>query len=378
MKVLLKIGSLNLPKDRWIDALSVFDKICVFCFVQEQEVKHERFEYIKFNEKKFINKNILRIILRTHKISSLNAITNIFIYFLRLANFKLLHYIESLHFDAIHSSYNDFDESNLLTLLLRVNQPITRAQKETRAYYNHLEKRCFEKSERIILNSSENVLFFQEKYHNIFLEKKIIIDRDEDVKSEETIRNIKLLPKYSDADKKIHAVILTAKVYSDASNIRGGGRVYYIPLIKTLIQAKIIVHLHTKTVVTTKDGYNPYVEIEKTDQFYIEKPLDFENNPDESYSILSRYDIGILHAFIPDTDVIKFDKVNIPGRYYEYQLAHVVPIIKKGQNSVVEPYFLSHNNGIVYDDLNEISLMLIKKKVFINNSFKMYIQTLYS
>jgi hypothetical protein len=378
MRILLKIGSLNLPKARWVDALSIFDKIYIFCFTREQEFKHEKFEYIKFDERKFINKNILRIIARTYKISAINIFTNIFLRFLRLANLRLLRYIESLHFDEIHSSYNDFDESNLLTLLLNTKQSITRAQKETRAHYNHLERCCLKKSERIVLNSFENVLFFQEKYHDIFVGKKIVVDQDEDAKSEEIIKNIKLLPKYSYADGNIHAVILTAKVYSDISSVRGGGRIYYVPLIEALIQAKIIVHLHTKQIIATNRGYNPYVEMEKIGQLHIEKALDFENNPGESYSVLSRYDIGILHAFIPGTDVVKFDRVNIPARYYEYQLAHVVPILKKGHNSVLEPYFSIHNNGIVYENLDEISLESIKNKMFVNSSFKEYIQDLYS
>jgi hypothetical protein len=377
MKTLLKIGSLNMPKARWIDTLSVFDKIYVFCFTREQEFRHDKFEYIKFNEKNFINKNMLRLINRIYKMKYLNVFTNISIFFLRLVNLQLLHYIESLNFDEVHSSYNDFDESNLLTVILKLQQPITRAQKETRAHYNHLERCCLMKAERIILNSSENVLFFQNKYRNVFLNKNIIIDLDEDVKSETIIENVKLLPKYSDADKKIHAVILSGRIFSDAKDVRSGGRLYYVPLIRALIQMDFIVHLHTRHIIPTNNGYNPYIEIEKMGRFHIEDPLDFDNNPGESYSILSRYDIGILHAFISGTDVIKFDKVNIPFRYYDYQLAHVVPILKKGTNTVLEPIFLSRNNGIVYNDLNEISWSGIKSKIFINKSFAAYIKNLY-
>ena len=54
---LLKIGSLNMPRNRWEDALDVFSDIDVFCFDSEVEIENEHIHYIKFDTNTFA-KNI--------------------------------------------------------------------------------------------------------------------------------------------------------------------------------------------------------------------------------------------------------------------------------------------------------------------------------
>lgn len=50
---LLKIGTLNVPNTRWIDALEYFSEIHVVCMDSEPEIQDDRIKYIKFNTKSY-------------------------------------------------------------------------------------------------------------------------------------------------------------------------------------------------------------------------------------------------------------------------------------------------------------------------------------
>lgn len=376
--ILLKIGTLNIPKNRWLDALEKFEKIYVFCSDAEEEIKNENVIYLKINLKKFLNRACLFFIRRFNDKSWLRAVLRFMVFFLKMINLKLIKKISSLCVDYIHSSYNDFDESNLLTLLLPHKLKITRAQKETRVTENNLEYLCLKRCDRIILNDIECKYFFENKYGcNFFNDKKVLLNYDEDVRYSKLESMIKLNHKLSDIDHKIHAVILAGRVLSDKNDKRSGGRLYYIDVIKGLLEAGFVVHLHTKNILPYKD-YNPYLELtEENSDFIIEKPLDFEVNAVESYGILSRYDIGILHAYIDGHAVSIFDKVNLPNRYFEYMLAHVCPIVPRGKTIVTEKVFSENKTGLIYDNLSDINLNSIKDIRYINTFFKDYISSIY-
>ncbi|QQO09828.1 hypothetical protein [Breznakiella homolactica] len=376
-KVLLKIGSLNIPRNRWLDALAVFDEIYIFSFQEEVELSDPHIHYIKFKNGSYRNRILLRLLNKTKLNMKFDVISSFLIFLLRICNLMQLKRIEKMDVGYIHSSYNDFDDSNLLTLLIKTKKRITRAQKETREYYNYLEMSCLKKSYRIIFNANQNVSFFKKKYKRIFENKEILIGLDEDVRKASIVASVIRLPKLSAKDNLVHAVILAGRVLSDKNEPRSGGRLYYIPLIKEYLDAGMVVHLHTGNIIPI-NGNNPYCELaQENHNFRIEQKLDFETDYENAYKILSQYDVGILHAFIPDTSVFSFDQINIPHRFYEYQIAGVVPLLKKNTNFVLEDIFLTDKNGLLYEDVNEISFEKIKNKQFTNKTFEEYIKLLY-
>ena len=62
-----------------------------------------------------------------------------------------------------------------------------------------------------------------------------------------------------------------------------------------------------------------------------------------------------MHNIMENSSVSEFDKINVPHRLFAYEAAHVIPIIKEGQNKVLERMFCSEKCGIVYRDLIELS-----------------------
>ena len=373
---LLKIGTLNIPRDRWQDALDCFSQIDVFCFDTENEIENEKFRYYRFNTQNKINNFLFRATRHFSYDHNKKVLCNFCLILLRIVNHKLLKKIKSTNYDYIHSSYNDFNESAFLTCLLDP-KVYTRAQKETRLYYSFLEKKALENASLIVLNDQYNLELYKRKYGDVFLEnKKIRYSLDEDVRSKKLLSVIQYSKKLSDDDGKVHAVILAGRVLSNPEDSRSGGRLYYISLIKSLVQNGIVVHLHTGNIVPY-NGHDPYKELEKIEtNFIIEGPLDFINDTINAYKVLSRYDIGVCHAHLPNTEVTEFDKVNIPHRYYEYHLAHVVPFDLLGGNLLLEKK-ASEGYALIVDSYGEITLDKIKNIRWDTTTFSQYIKELY-
>ena len=370
---LLKIGTLNVPNNRWEDALDVFSEIVVFCFPNERELVNDRIKYI-YLPSSYSNRLLLRIINAFAKIKMACYISYVLICIFRVLNLRTIRLIKSIKFDAVHSSYNDFDHSDLLTIILNVKN-YTRAQKETRIKYNFCEKLAFLRAQRLVLNSQLNKELFISKYGNIFKDKTVLYNLDEDVRGKDMC-NIALSNKLSSVDKRIHAVILAGRVLSTPHDKRSGGRLYYIPLIEKLLSNNIIVHLHTNTIIEY-NGYNPYIELsQKNPNLIIEKKLDFIQESTTAYKVLSRYDIGILHAHIQGHEVTEFDRINIPHRYYEYHLAHVIPVDIIGQNRLIDEK-AKENKAIVVKEFSELSLDKISKIKWETPTFSQYIYELY-
>lgn len=373
---LLKIGTLNMPRDRWEDALEVFDDIDIYCFDTEVEQKNDRFHYIKYNTGSKINFFLFRLARHFSYNKYKVPFFWLTIIVLRVLNLRQLRLLRKTKYDYIHSSYNDFDESAFLTLLLNPSN-YTRAQKETRSYYSYLERYVFQKASRIVFNDKLNKDFFVNKYGlKVFSDKQIIYGLDEDYRGKRVAAMIRYSEKISDRDGRIHAVILASAVLSDPNDERSGGRLYYIPLIHKLLEAGFIVHLHT-TRIDPINGKNPYEEMNRKEiDFIIEDRLDFLNDMIHAYSVLSRYDLGICHAHIPNSDVLEFDKVNIPHRYYEYHLAHVVPIDIKGGNLLLEKK-AEEKHAIICNEYKDVKMDDIKQIEWDMPVFGEYIHALY-
>lgn len=374
---LLKVGMLNIPEERWNDALSTFDKITVLKVFEEKDTPLLNTINIKYNKIEWF----LKVLLNRTKINRfLNFFSAILLLILRLLFRRSLKGIAEKRYDEIHVSYNDFDESALIFCIikpwLQKGTRITRAYKEMRNEYNFLEKLSFMYANRVVFNSEYTKKFIEEKYGLIFENKEVFLNLDEDYRSYNIIKNVKHDNKLSEKDNKIHAVILAGRVLSNPLDKRSGSRLYYIDLIKELISNGIIVHLQAKKI-EDYNGKNPYVELANNNEnFKIEHDIDFSKNSLNAYYLLSKYDVGILHAHHNTGSSYKFDRINIPNRYYEYEIAHVVPIDKKGINYIIDKK-AEEKKAIVVDSFSELSFDLIKEIVWDTPSFKDYILSLY-
>lgn len=381
---ILKLGRLNIQPERWVDALNTVKEVTVV-MEPSKEYQNPSFNYFYLDLSSFINHVIYHFILVNNDKESKRIIMRFLIWCLRIVNSrKICNILKQCDYNEVHVSYNDFDESALFLLLfkpyLKKNVRITRAYKESRPGYRYLEEESFKQSGRIILNEKENIEFFKEKYgDSIFRGKEIITQLDEDALGEKFIKGIEYAPKLSERDGKKHVVILASKVFSDFSDPRSGSRLFYIPLIKSFIESGVVVHLHTLLIVPDKDGVNQYERLckEYPGYFIIESPLAFDGDRwKEGYYTLSRYDYGILHNFIDNTSNSEFDKYNIPHRYFEYQLAHVTPILLKGKTIVMERVMKDKSSGIIYCSPKE--LLTDHTIKFDIRSFNTYIQQLYA
>lgn len=387
---LLKVGFLDLEGYRWKDALRVFDELHVLQLYRDGEdiIVHPDVHY-HFFPSTFFNRFMLLgyfksllMLFNTSRIPK--PILSIMKKLFTIKNQNTLREISDIGFDDVHISYNDYDESGILALLLKdkfEGKRITRAYKETRIKKDPIEYESFLMADRVVLNNDKNIEFFQKKYgDSIFDGKEVITGIDEDYLPELVLKEVAPnVEKLSEHDGRKHVVILAGRVMSDYEDERSGSRLCYIDLIKDFLSNEFAVHLHALRINKDKNGIDQYEVLKKQypDSFFVEPPIDFsEKNTSKAYRLLSRYDYGIMHNFVEGTTNTEFDKYNIPHRFYKYCGAGVTPVLEKGKTIVLENLLNDTNSGFIYTDISELKQERETKPY--TPSFKDYIETLYA
>lgn len=273
---------------------------------------------------------------------------------------ELMRVLNLNNYDLIWVGDNDFDDSNLLFYfshkLIGKKKSFIRSYKETRFRKKWTEEYMLKNSGALIFPCSEYIDFFNELYS--FRPRNVHI-ADIDWRYSKLIDFVKTIDskKLSFFDGKPHVCLLTGRALSDPSEKRSGFRYYFVPIVKELVKRGIFVHMHTFGIVPSKKYGNVYEQIAKeTELFRIEKPLDLTAYSGD-YRILKQYDAGILHSLVPSsiTDLHEFQKINIPNRLYEYQIADVVPITPKQALPAVEKIIQQTDFGIIYDNYDDLT-----------------------
>jgi hypothetical protein len=246
--------------------------------------------------------------------------------------------------DLIWVGDNDFDSSfGFAVILGLLGIPYVLTFKETRIYPNDFERFALDNAIRIIVPHEWYVELFKKKYGVDYSKKLLYGDIDWRSKYVYEIISKKNVQKLSEIDGKIHVCILSGRAIWDKNESRSRGRYYYVDIIKELLQAGFSVHLHTKFLIKSVNEpvftqNNPYYDLKKQypESFFIEKPINLLRP--EGYLELRKYDLGLLTsgAAQEDKEFMEFEQYNIPNRYYEYQMAGVVPIAPRGTLKYME------------------------------------------
>lgn len=388
--ILLKLGGRkHLGEGRWQDALSIYDEIYSVCCYKEPSCKwdipSERIHNIIIPHT-FWNQKLFGILLRAKGHKSLDWISFLAILGLRLSNRTLIRDVRNIDVTNVLCSYGDYDFSDIMCLVFgnAIRARIIRAYKETRLEYSYTERMALKRADEIVLYDVELKKFLERKYgEKIFEKKKVLLGYDENVLPECILSNINYQRKLSSIDLKVHVAILTFRVDSIPNRERDQGRYYYIDVIRKLINAGIVVHLHCAQY-NDDNGVNRYQELatQNPGMFYLESSLEMKHSSScqqwvESCEILSRYDIGLLHNIVDNSSVSEFDRINVPHRFFAYEAAHVVPIIARGENVVLERIFNRYNCGFVYDKLEELSNIIGRNFDYYTPSYTEYLKAIF-
>ncbi len=378
-RILLKLGGRqHLGEFRWSGALNEFTEVYCTCLYREGTVFVDS-EQIHFYEipNNVCNRLITVFLRKIKKYSGLDMISWIAICVLKGLNYKLIQKVKVLNPHKVLCSYSCYDWSDLNCILFAksIQVPIVRSYKESRVEYNFLEYNALKLSDTVVLCDVKIKEFLEKKYGNNFFDnKKIILGPDENALPACIIDNVNHKEKYSIKDGKIHLVILASVVDSEPCSKTTQSRYYYIEIIKKIIEEGIIVHLHCRKF-NEYGGGNRYKELADAYQgkFYIEEALDMAADSSleswiNSCEILSQYDIGFFHNVVEGSSISDYDKINVPHKFFAYGAAHVVPVVKRGDNDVLEKMFDEKNCGFVFDELSDL-------KQINNHKFDYYIPT---
>ncbi|WP_372590331.1 hypothetical protein QO062_09650 [Fervidobacterium pennivorans subsp. carthaginiensis] len=374
----LRVGGLNVGSLRFLDFLSS-DSVEELTLV-DYEAKSKLFQEIVegakfFNKEKLLDKlKIVKLpdnktgLQRYVRGASIRIISRILLPRRVLTPFfpeleKINQIIKEKRFDVVWVGDNYFDLSNLMfyyihrTLKKNLALPTIRSYKESKYKRNSLERYMLSNCERYIFPHQEYLKFFGTLY-NIHLEG-LSDFADLDWRYSELVSWVKNLQvrKLSAEDNRVHVCILTGIACSVPSGHPDAPRYFYVPLIEQLVKRGIYVHLHALRILPSPKGENVYETLSKKTAFFkIEKPLRLVAGSAD-YEILRRYDAGLLHMDVPNEakKLHEFQKINVPNRLYELQMADVVPIIKKGTLPATERIITETNFGIIYENYDDLS-----------------------
>lgn len=389
-KILLKLGGRkHLGEERWRDVLDLFDEIYSFCSYAEPshvwEIPSEK-AYCDVFPKTSLNHLFLRVINKFKRSGSFSWICAFSLTVLRILNRSYLSKIRAVEGASVLCSYGDYDNSDFIFCLCKnaIRQPVVRAYKETRPEYNYLEYTAMKSADKIVLFDVELKKFLEKKYGNDFFSgKKVMVGYDENALPSCILNGIHYQDKLSASDGKVHLVILSFRVDSSPNRSRDQARYYYIDVIKEMMAAGVVVHLHCAQY-NDDNGINRYKELqdENPGMFYMEKALAMKHSSTteewiDSCEILSRYDAGLLHNIMDESSVSEFDRINIPHRFFAYEAAHVAPILKRGENVVLGRMFEEKRCGFTYDTFKELPEILDADIEYYTPSYKDYLKAIF-
>ncbi|MCD7994335.1 MAG: hypothetical protein LUK37_22155 [Clostridia bacterium] len=389
-KILLKLGGRkHLGEERWRDALNLFDEIYSFCSYAEPshawEIPSDKV-HCEVLPKTTLNHFFFRVVNKFKSKKRLSWIITFLLSVLRILNCGYIKKVKSVDVAAVLCSYGDYDNSDFMFCLCKnvIDKPVVRAYKETRPEYNYLEYTAMKSVDKIVLFDVKLKEFLEKKYgSDFFAHKKVIVGYDENALPSCILDGVHYQEKLSTADGKVHLVILSFRVDSAPNRSRDQGRYYYIDIIKEIISAGVVVHLHCSKYNDDK-GVNRYKELqaENPGMFYMEEALamKYSSSTEEwinSCDILSRYDAGLLHNIVDESSVSEFDGINIPHRFFTYEAAHVTPILKRGENIVLGRMFEEKRCGFMYNTFSDLPGILNADIEYYTPSYEDYLKAIF-
>ncbi len=387
-KILLKLGGRkHLGEARWQGALTLFDEIYVTRFFTEWQwdIPDARVTTLEI-PRRFLTSKLLGLLKRTDSHPKLNLLSALAIWGMQLMNRPLLLQLSQIQATHVLCSYSDYDKSDLTCLIAKpaLQAPIVRAYKETRCGYSFLEKKALEAAQTIVLYDAALQTFLEEKYGSgLFHGKQLLLGYDENVLPSCILGHVPYREKLSVTDGMVHLVILSFRVDSSPHGKRDAYRYYYLDVIQQLIAANIVVHLHCAQF-NDDNGVNRYTELHRQfpDRFHLEPPLDmkYDSTPEawtEACAVLSQYDAGLLHNIVANSSVSEFDRINVPHRYFAYEAAHVTPILRQGENPILEERFIRQHCGFVYRQFSDLSQLLTTSTLYDTPCYEDYLQAIF-
>ena len=366
---ILRLGHTFIPTSKFLDLLELdeIEKVSFVATKNEEKLFEDLHRTAKFFGKEDIVKqkavfNFVDLNLLKKVINRFNREFYTDFLVSKIYNFK--DFKDNYNFVWIGD--NGFDGSNSLVKKAKnfFKIPIYRSYKELCYRKSRLEKDMLVYSDKLILPHEQYLNVFSELYQLDLSGKAYFADLDwRYSKTVEWVKNLEV-KKLSYFDNTPHVCILTGRAIWDPSDKLTGNRTYFIDIINDLIKIGAMVHLHAFNIVKnnrskTVDENNPYLDLAKTGKLIIEPPLNLYAGS-KDYSILKRYDAGILHSKLYDelkqTNYLlyKFQQINIPNRFYEYEIADVVPLVEKDSAYYMEQLINQKGFGIVYSDLEDL------------------------
>lgn len=233
-------------------------------------------------------------------------------------------------FDILWCGGNNFDRSNVILLWFKYSgkllplSNVVRSYKESSGQFSLDEWLMLQQSIAYIFPSQDYLKFYTDIYgEKVLASAGSIRFMDEDVRYSKLKKFISSL----EVEKVPNSVvILTGRLLLESVTPSDERYIYYdycIDLVKSGYQ----VFIHTPK--STKSVLEAYRAIEGVS---VLNPLDLESSI-EDYRILSRYEFGVMHNPRVKEKLSSFTLINVPNRYYEYEMCNVQPFDFKRFNA---------------------------------------------
>ena len=308
--------------------------------------------------------------------SFLCRILSIFIYPLFMGLNRIIPIKRGVDFhryDKIICGGNNFDRSNIVFPWLYFNtksgSELIRTYKESSGNWSIDEFLMLKLSKVLVFPTTRHEKFYRELYSIDFSSKSILI-ADEDWRYSRLIEFFANKP----SKKEVDIAILSGRLTNSTNRKISDYRYNYLKYLWRYSGSGLTLDVYTMRI---KSGLKDYLEVYDTiDGTLYTGGLDLESNFND-YLKLSEYRAGVLHVEeLSASGLNKFQMINIPNRFYEYQMLGLWSIVSKGNLSYLlgkySDFIISVPNGVVSRiDINKpISGQVITR------SFKDYFATI--
>lgn len=231
--------------------------------------------------------------------------------------------IDTKAYDIIWVGGNNFDRSNIILLWFKYSNKLDPSSAVIRSYkessgqfsldeYLMLRQRAF-----YIFPSEEYLPFYRSIYgSNIFGNSKGFRFVDEDLRFSK-LKNYLLRQTTEKIQDSV--VILTGRLLLESKTPSDNRYIYY-DYCEDLVKSGHTVYIHTPRV--SNEVRKTYEGIEGVN---VLGPLDLETKLGD-YMQLTRYEFGVMHNPKVKEKLSDFTKINIPNRFYEYDMCKIEPL----------------------------------------------------
>ena len=161
--------------------------------------------------------------------------------------------------------------------------------------------------------------------------------------------------------QQLQAVCLSGRIFDNPNQLKSGNRYFLNDIVHQFSSTDFRLDIYSPVILSDENSSQPC----KTSKFLTlvqqTKNVNYLGGlalPD-NISQLTKYDIGLVHGplYKDTSELLEFQKINIPNRTYEYLISGIVPLLIEQEASYFGQVLTQFNCGYIWDPAQALPIM---------------------